>query len=222
MENERMSYEEALAYIHGAQRFKGTKLLERMEFLLSLLGNPHKQLKFVHIAGTNGKGSIAHMISKSLTESGYKTGLFISPYVVDFRERIQIDGELISKEELAEIASEVKAADLKARESGLYVTEFQIVTLCGLLYFCRKGCDIAVLEVGLGGRLDATNVISGYECAAIAHIDYDHTHILGNTLEEITHEKCGILKGGELSLYPVQAEETFRTAEAECLRTRCV
>lgn len=210
-----MTYSESLAYIHSAPRFKGTAGLARIRRLCELLGNPQRTPRFVHVAGTNGKGSIAHMIAASLMAGGYRTGLFISPYVLDFRERIQINGERIPKEAFAQIASRVREADRMLAEEGMNATEFELVTACGLLWM--KDCDFVVLEVGIGGRFDATNVIDAPDCAVIAKIALDHTAILGDSVEQIAFEKCGIIKGAhEVVSYPDQPSGALRVIREQC------
>ena len=154
-----MNYSEALNYTHSLLKFGIKPGLERVSRLLSRLGNPQNDIKFVHVAGTNGKGSTCAMISSILRESGKKTGLFISPYIVDFRERIQIDGEYISEDDFAYYAEKVKSIIDNCEESP---TEFEFITAIAFLYFKEKNCDVVVLEVGLGGRYDSTNVIGTF------------------------------------------------------------
>ena len=194
-----MNVNEALEYIHSVC-WKGMMPgLGRITTLLEKMGNPHKALKFVHIAGTNGKGSTAAMTASILRKAGYCTGLYTSPYIYQFGERMQVNGELISDEELVEITEYVKPMADSMEESP---TEIELTTAIGFEFFKRKGCDIVVLEVGLGGLLDATNVISCPEVAVITNIGLDHTDILGNTLEEIAMNKAGIIKeGGNAVIY---------------------
>lgn len=206
-------YRKALEYIHGTVRF-GSKLgLENIKKLLELMGNPHKKLKFVHIAGTNGKGSTAAYMSSILQCAGYKTGLYTSPYIFQFTERIKINGCEIEKDKLAKITGFVKGYVEKMKEVGYnHPTEFEIVTAIAFQYFLEMKCDVVVLEVGLGGRFDATNVIDMPLVAIITTISYDHMDRLGNTLSEIAFEKAGIIKpGADVVLYPQQeeAEEVF-------------
>ena len=184
-----MNYNEALDYIHSLLRFGSRPGLERIKELLDELGNPQNDLKFIHVAGTNGKGSVCAMLASSLKAAGYKTGLYISPFITCFRERIQINGNFISESELAELTERVKSV-------GIEVTEFEFITALAFLYFKNKGCDIVVLETGLGGRLDATNVIECPDAAVITGIGLDHTGVLGDTIEQIAAEKCGIIKKG--------------------------
>lgn len=198
-----MNYNEALNFIHSRDKFGSRPGMERIEALCNAFDNPQDKLKYVHVAGTNGKGSTCHMIASVLSESGYKVGLFTSPFVVDFRERIQINGEMISREDLAEIISEVKPVVEKLSKQGIEPTEFEIITITAFLYFLRQNCDIVVLEVGLGGLLDSTNIIKKSEVSVITSISLDHTNILGDTLLKIAEQKCGIFKeGGNVVGYP--------------------
>lgn len=167
--------------------------LERVEELLSRLGYPHHKLKFVHVAGTNGKGSVCSMLASVLTEAGYKTGLYTSPFINDFNERIQISGKAIDDEELARVAEAVRQ---RADTMADHPTEFELITVIAFQYFLQQGCDIVVLEVGLGGRLDATNIIPAPEVAVITPISYDHMAELGDSVEKIAAEKGGIIKKG--------------------------
>jgi len=184
-----MNYIESLEYLKGLPRFPTHAGLERIKELMSLLGNPQNDMKFIHVAGTNGKGSVCTITASILTSAGYKTGLYISPYIVCFRERIQIDGEYISEEDFTLFASRVK-------ETGVEVTEFEFITAVAFLYYKYKGCDIVVLETGLGGRFDATNVCVSPLAAVITGIGLDHTAVLGDSISAIAGEKCGIIKQG--------------------------
>ena len=186
-----MNYEEAIAYIFG-KNWRGSKLgLSRTRELLSRLGNPQYALKFIHVAGTNGKGSVCAMLASILTQSGYRVGLYTSPAIRSFNERIQCNGSPIGNAELAEIVTDIRRyADAMEDRP----TEFELVTAIGMEYFKRKGCDFVVLEVGLGGTLDSTNVIRTPEAAVIAAIDYDHMRELGGTMESIASAKAGIIK----------------------------
>ena len=189
-----MTYDEAVEYTHSLLRFGIKPGLERMKYVTERLGLPQNGFKIVHVAGTNGKGSTVNMISAALSENGYKTGMFTSPYVVDFRERIQIDGDFIEKADYAEYAGRVKAVCDTADEAIGPITEFEFITAVAFLYFCEKKCDFAVIEVGLGGRLDATNVVENPVISVITDVSLDHTDILGDTVEKIAYEKCGIIK----------------------------
>jgi len=199
-----MNYKEAIEYIHSTYRF-GSKLgLDNISRLLNKLNNPQNGLKIIHVAGTNGKGSISSMIRSMLSESGYKTGFFISPYLERFTERIQIDNEEISEEDLSKNTYDVKkAVEELLKEGYSHPTEFEIVTAIGFLYFMRKNIDFLVLEVGLGGRFDATNVINTSLISIIASISLEHTQYLGDTIEKIAYEKAGIIKeDNKVVLYP--------------------
>ncbi|MCX7843450.1 MAG: bifunctional folylpolyglutamate synthase/dihydrofolate synthase [Clostridia bacterium] len=212
-----MTYKEALEYIHGTLRF-GSKLgLRNISVLLELMGNPQKKLRYVHVAGTNGKGSTVSFISSVLIEAGYKVGIFISPYIERFTERIKVNNTEIGEDELAEITSLVKdKIEIMVGMGENHPTEFEIITAIALQYYCEKGCDVVVLEVGLGGRFDATNVIDFPEVAVITAISFDHTDILGDTLGKIAFEKAGIIKPGcETVLYP-QTEEAQEVFEKAC------
>lgn len=182
-----MNYLETLNYIHSLGNFSMPAGLERIKTVLEKLGNPQNSFKSIHIAGTNGKGSVSTMLAKVFETAGYKTALFISPYVIDFRERIQINGEFISENDLCLYAQRVKDTNIK-------LTEFEFITAIAFLYFSDKKCDIAIIETGLGGRLDATNALTNVIASVITKIGLDHTAILGDTIEKITAEKCGIIK----------------------------
>ena len=188
-----MDLNQSVAYIHSLYR-KGAKPgLHRVQQLLKALGNPEKNLKFVHIAGTNGKGSTASMTASILTKAGYKTGLFTSPYIYRFHERLQIDGEQIADEDVVALVALAKSYAETMEDRP---TEFEFVTCFAMEYFYRQGCDIVVLEVGMGGALDATNAVTNTEVAVITNIGLDHTDVLGNTVEEIAAHKAGIIKSG--------------------------
>ncbi len=186
-----MTYEDALAFIHT--RRHGGPDFSRSRTILTRLGCPEAAVPFVHVAGTNGKGSVCAYIASVLTACGYKTGLFTSPYVTRFNERIRIDGEDIPDGELTELVEEVMPA-LSGFEGA--IAEFELVTILGLYCFAKKGCDIAVLEVGMGGVHDATNVIPKSEISVFTQIGLDHTRYLGSTVEEIAAVKAGIIKPG--------------------------
>ena len=188
-----MDYKEALEYINGVSWLGSKPGLERVTELLSRLGNPQANLRYVHVAGTNGKGSISAMLASVLKKAGLKTGLFTSPYVNRFNERMQINGKQIEDFEVAKLVEEIKP---HAEAMDDHPTEFEMMTAAALLWFSRSNCDIVVLEVGLGGRLDATNVIPCPDCCVITNIGLDHTAILGDSLEEIAYEKAGIIKEG--------------------------
>ena len=195
-----MNYEETLNYIHSIPKFIRPLGNEKLSALLELMGNPQKKLRFIHIAGTNGKGSTAAMTAEILQRSGYKVGLFTSPFIERFNERIRINSENISDGVLIEYAARVKNI---METSDALVSEFAFVTAIAFLYFCEMECDFVVLEVGMGGKLDATNVIDESVVAVICKIALDHTQYLGDTVEEITREKCGIMRhDGRVVAYP--------------------
>ena len=178
-----MRYEEAMKYITGVGNFGSNYGLERTYKLLEYLGNPEKDLKLIHIAGTNGKGSTTSMITEILMGAGYKVGMYTSPFIEEFEERIQINRNNIPKETLAVLMDEVKEAVDKVIEGGYnHPTEFEIITVLMLLYFKRENIDFGVIEVGLGGTLDSTNVITPI-LQVITSISFDHTNLLGNTIE---------------------------------------
>ena len=188
---------DAIEYINTPRWLTSRLGLERIRELLDRLGRPQDRLKFVHVAGTNGKGSTCAFTASILTEAGFKTGLFTSPYVETFHERIRVNGRNISDEDLTAATLRVReCAEAMEAEGGEHPTEFELMTAVALVHFAHVGCDIVVLEVGLGGRLDSTNVIAAPEVAAIVSIALDHTNLLGNTLAEIAHEKAGIVKEG--------------------------
>ena len=212
-----MTYEEALQKINSRLRFGIKPGLERIEALCKKLGDPQKKPRFVHVAGTNGKGTTCTLIASVLTAAGYRTGLYTSPYVLDFRERFRIDGEMIPEAELIEEVKRVSPVADKLEAAGDTVTEFEFITALAFDWFAQRDCDFVVLEVGLGGRFDATNVIDTPEAAAIASISLDHTAILGDTYAKIAFEKAGIIKkGGDVVLYPVQDPSVFETIESAC------
>jgi dihydrofolate synthase/folylpolyglutamate synthase len=203
-----MNYKEALEYIHGTRKF-GSKLgLENIRILLELLGNPHKELKIIHIAGTNGKGSTSSFISSILKEARYNVGLFTSPYLEKFTERIRINEECISEEDLARITSTVKENVEKMIENGYnHPTEFEIVTAIAFVYYYQKKVDYVVLEVGLGGRYDSTNIIDKSIASVITPISMDHMDILGDSINKIAWEKAGIIKDNGLVICFPQEQE---------------
>ena len=188
-----MNYDQALAYIH-AVHWQGHKPgLDRIRTLLEALGNPHQKLQFVHIAGTNGKGSTAAMVDSCLRAAGYKVGMFTSPFINRFNERIQVNGVPIPDQDLVQLVEQVQPA---AQAMEDVPTEFELITALGMLYFVQQNCDIVVLEVGLGGALDSTNIIPPPACAVITALGMDHVKELGPTLADIAAAKAGIIKPG--------------------------
>ena len=186
-----MDYTQARNYLNSLSGKGSVFGLERMRSLLSLLGNPQDKLKFIHIAGTNGKGSVLAYISTILTGAGYKTGRYISPTLFSYRERIQVNEREIDKDSLAVHVTSIADAIEKMQDCP---TIFEVETALSFLYFKEKQCDIVVLETGLGGREDATNVISTSVMEIITSVSMDHTAVLGDTLEKIASEKAGIIK----------------------------
>lgn len=203
-----MNYEEALKYINDKDKYGSRLGLESIGTLLEYLGNPHLESNFIHVGGTNGKGSTSAYISSVLIALGYRVGLFTSPYLERFTERIQINNEDIRKDDLARITDMVRLGADKMVKNGFdHPTTFEIVTAIALIYFKEEDLDYVVLEVGLGGRYDSTNIIPKSLAAVITTIDYDHTEILGNSLSEIAYQKAGIIKeNGLLILYPQEKE----------------
>lgn len=186
-----MNYQEALAYIHSVSWRGSVPGLEREIELLHKMGDPQKKLRFVHVAGTNGKGSTCSMLASVFKAAGYRTGLYTSPYINRFNERMQINGAQISDEVLAEYTERIACfADSMADKP----TEFELITAIAFLWFFEQGCDIVVLEVGMGGELDATNVIEKPELCVITAMGMDHVKELGPTMKDIAHAKAGIIK----------------------------
>ena len=212
-----MNYNEVVDLIEATVKFGCKPGLERTEKLLELLGNPHKKLRAIHVAGTNGKGSTAAMIASILSSAGYRTGMYISPHLFRNTERMTIDGIEITKEDFAEYAGQALSMVKLMGEKGLEEpTQFEMYTAMAFLYFERKKVDFAVVEVGLGGRFDATNVIEPL-LSVITSIGYDHKDILGDTIEKIAYEKAGIIKeGSRVVMYPQLYPEASAVVEAVC------
>lgn len=208
-----MDYKEALEYINGVSWLGSKPGLERVRELLEKLGRPQDGLKFIHIAGTNGKGSCAALLSSVMKCCGYKTGLFTSPYLFRFNERMQINGKQIEDEALADIVGRIQP---QAEAMEQHPTEFEMMTAAALLWFKEQNCDIAVLETGLGGRLDATNVIESPEVSVIMNIGLDHTEVLGDTVEKIAAEKAGIIKKGCPCVLYQQEESVMQVIGQRC------
>ena len=193
-----MNYEQALQYIHSVNWTFCKPGLERITALCEALGNPQNKLRFIHVAGTNGKGSTSSMLASVLESAGYRTGLYTSPYIRTFCERIRVNGENIPKEELACLTERIRPIADAMEDKP---TEFELITALAFAYFEASACDVVVLEVGLGGRLDSTNVIENTVLSIITGIDFDHTALLGNTIEEIATEKAGIIKANRPVLF---------------------
>ncbi len=210
-----MNYTEALEYIHSICWTFTKPGLERISALCEKLGNPQNDLKFIHVAGTNGKGSFCSMLDSVLRNAGYKTGLFTSPYIKVFNERMQFCGENISNEELAEITEYVKPFAGSMEDKP---TEFELITAIGFEFFKRKKCDVVILEAGMGGRLDSTNIIDSSLLSVITGISLDHTAFLGDTPEKIAAEKAGIIKSNGAVLFggnSKSVEEVIKAKAAE-------
>ena len=215
-----LEYNEALEYVLNLpscsfKRYGITGILA----LLNVLDNPQEKLRFIHIAGTNGKGSVSTFCASSLKEAGFKTGLYISPYVLDFKERIQINGKFIREEEFSDMVERLKPLVENLNKSGIFLTCFDFVTALSIEYFFKKNCSFVVFEVGMGGRLDSTNVVSCPEVSVITHIDYDHVAELGGkekSLINIAKEKAGIIKKGCFCVFSRnQKEEVLEVLEKE-------
>ena len=203
-----MNYKETLDYIHSLGKFTFPAGLERIKKVLAKLCNPQNSFKSIHIAGTNGKGSVSAFVSSVFKTAGYKTGLFISPFIIDFRERIQINGEFISEADLVFYAKRVM-------ETKAALNEFEFITALAFLYFKEQNIDILVCETGLGGRLDATNTLENLACTVITKIGLDHTAVLGETVEEIAGEKCGILRDCPTITTPYQPENALSVIKSK-------
>jgi dihydrofolate synthase / folylpolyglutamate synthase len=209
-----MSYSETVNYLYNLQKY-GIKFgLDNISRLMSALDNPHRSFLSVHVAGTNGKGSTSAIIASILKTAGFKVGLFTSPHIISFTERIRVNGEEITENEVIELAEEIK--DIVVHLGDFLPTFFEVVTTMALLYFKRKKVDIAVIEVGMGGRLDATNIITP-EISIITNISYDHKEFLGDTLKEIAHEKAGIIKKGVPVAASYQESEAMKVIEQKAI-----
>lgn len=212
-----MTYEEALAFLNAPKYSETRPGLGPVTELMHRLGDPQNQLKFVHITGTNGKGSTSSFIERALREAGYKTGLYTSPYIERFNERIRICGEDIPDQDLADITEKVKEASLSMLANGMKEpTIFEMVTAVAFIYFARNNCDIVVLEVGMGGRLDATNIIKAAEVSVITGIAMDHMEFLGDNISSIAFEKAGIIKENGITVTCPQAGAAMAVIEKTC------
>ena len=209
-----MTYENALEKIHSLLTFGSRPGLDRILTLLDRMGNPQDKLKYIHVAGTNGKGSVCAMLSSVLVASGYKTGLFISPYITDFRERIQINNAMISKEELVSAVENTFPLVEQLQSEGIVITEFEYVNALQFYIHSKANCDIVVLETGMGGLLDCTNVIKAPLCSVITTIGLDHTAVLGDTIEKIAEQKCGIIKSGSYAVTSTQDNLAMQIIES--------
>ena len=211
-----MTYDEVLQAIHARSRFSSCASLDRISNLMHRLGDPQDHIRCIHVAGTNGKGSVCAFIESALRQAGYRVGLFTSPYLVDFRERIQINREMISKDDLISAYETVMAEEALLEEDGYEpINEFELVTAIGFTAFAKANVDYAVIEVGLGGRYDATNIIRHPDVCCITSISLDHTAVLGRTISEIAWEKAGIIKNGCPVVIAKQADEAERVFRRE-------
>lgn len=213
-----MTYEEAMEYVEQTNRFGSVLGLERIKKLLDYLGNPEKDLKIIHVAGTNGKGSICTFIASILESSGYQVGRYISPALFEYRERIQINGDYIDKASVAEMITTISRVGQRFLEEGIeHPTIFEIETAMSFMYFQKRACDFVVLEVGLGGRFDSTNVIPTSLISVIGAIGLDHTDILGDSLGGIAFEKAGIIKACQPVVIYAQDQEAVDVIMAQCI-----
>ncbi len=215
-----MTNNEIIKYIYKERKSnKDKKDNSRMIAFLNEIGNPQNNLKFVHVAGTNGKGSTTTMIANILQQSGYKAGKYISPFVVSFNERIQINNTYISDNELENYINKLDPIIEKMEKLGDAPIGFEIITAIAFMHFNDNNCDIVCLETGMGGRLDPTNVIKTTLVSVITLIDFDHTKFLGTTLEKIATEKCGIIKKDKITVtYPLQDKSALNVIRAHCLK----
>lgn len=217
-----MDYEEAIDYLYNLKIYGMSLGLERIEYLLKVLGSPHKELKAIHVAGTNGKGSVCAFLSSILHSAGYKVGLFTSPHLISFEERIQVNGKKISKDKVCSLVEKIKPIAESMSESGKFEhpTFFEIVTAMAFKHFSEEEVDYAVMEVGLGGRLDATNVLTPM-VSVITTIALDHTHVLGTALEEVAREKVGIVKLGIPVVIGIEDDEIIALIKKTCEEKEC-
>lgn len=214
-----MSFQETMDYIEGLQAYGSVPGLTNIQNLCKKLGNPQEALTFVHLAGTNGKGSVLSFVSTVLKEAGYRTGRYLSPTVFDYRERLQINGRMISKKDLCRLMTLMKEACEKLVEEGKpHPTPFEIETAMGFCYFKEQSCDIVVLETGMGGEMDATNIVQNTAVAVFTSISLDHMGILGNTLSEIAEQKAGIIKTGCRAVTAKQTPEVLSVLKDRCTK----
>ncbi|MBE6734288.1 MAG: bifunctional folylpolyglutamate synthase/dihydrofolate synthase [Ruminococcaceae bacterium] len=211
-----MNYAQATKIIEILREYGSRPGLDRVNKLLDKMGNPQDKLSFVHITGTNGKGSVCAVVSSVLKSSGYLTGLFTSPFITDLREQIQVQGEMISEEDFASVVAYVWGITEELISQGIIITEFEFTMAVAFEYFVRRGCEIVVLEVGMGGKGDSTNVIKAPLCAVFTPVSLDHTGVLGATLTDIAREKSGIIKEGTRVVSSVQDEEVIKVIEDTC------
>lgn len=214
-----MTNNEIISYIYKSRDSQNKTDNTRMIDFLEKLGNPHKNLKFIHITGTNGKGSTTTMMANVLKSSGYKVGKFISPFIISFNERIQINNVFITDEELEEYIKLIDPIINDMESKGDCPNSFEIITAIAFMHYNKNNCDIVCLEVGMGGRLDPTNVIENTIVSIITVVDFDHMKFLGNTLESIAQEKCGIIKKDKVTVtYPMQDKKVLTTIRKNCMQ----
>lgn len=217
-----MNYKEAIEYVEDLQRYGSVPGLSSIRQLCMRLNNPQDKLKFIHIAGTNGKGSVLAYVSAILQEAGYRVGRYLSPTLTDYRERFQINGRMIPKAQFGRYLEQVKEAASQMEAEGLpHPTQFEVDTALAFLYFLDKKCDIVVLETGLGGSTDATNLIKTTVCAVLTSVSMDHMAVLGKSLEEIARQKAGIIKAHCTVVSCGQKPEVMRVIEKEAAGSGC-
>lgn len=220
--NKSVTYKEARVYLDELSKYGSVLGLDAIRGLLRELGNPQDDLRFIHIAGTNGKGSVLAYTSTILSEAGYRIGRYVSPTVVSYRERIQVDGEMISKHAFAEETEKVQDAIVRLKEAGKQLpTVFEAETAIAFLYYKRMKCDLVVLESGLGGMEDASNVVKNTVCAVFSPISMDHIGVIGNTLSEIAENKAGIIKPGCIVVSAPQKQEVREILEQKARQFGC-
>ncbi len=212
-----MKYEEAMEYIEKCNAFGSVLGLDSIGRLVDALGNPQEKLRFIHVAGTNGKGSVSSFMANALKEAGYLVGRYISPTIFTYRERFEANGRMISKKLLGELMEPVKAACESITKQGYpHPTSFEVETALAFLFFVEKKCDVVVLETGMGGRLDATNIIPAPVLCVLTSISMDHMQFLGDTLSKIAEEKCGIIKENTFVCSAMQKEEAMEVIKKTC------
>lgn len=212
-----MNYQESRAYIEKSQEYGSVLGLDNMKELMGRLGNPQDDLSYVHVAGTNGKGSVIAYLYSVLTRAGYRVGRYVSPTIYSYRERMEVDGRKITREKFADCISRIAGVIQDMTQEGLsHPTPFEIETAAAFLYFKEENCDLVLLEVGMGGDLDATNLIRTTKLAVLVSISMDHMSFLGNTLGEIAEKKAGIIKPGCRAVTAQQKTEVMEVFEGKC------
>lgn len=212
-----MNYQQSRTYIKDAEQYGSVLGLANMKELLNRLGNPQNDSRYIHIAGTNGKGSVIAYLYTVLSEAGYHVGRYISPTIYSYRERMEAAGRKVSREKFAEYVTEISLAILEMTKEGLpHPTPFEIETAAAFLFFKEEQCDLVLLEVGMGGDMDATNIISSPLLAVLVSISLDHQAFLGNTLAEIAEKKSGIIKAGCQAVTIAQEPEVLEVIREKC------